>query len=149
MLIWIQTALAGPTVSAEALTTVAAYRETADTLGSGVGARLGFPLRAGGLQLVPEVGVTGWRCDETMLVPEAGARLTLGRRLRPGVFGHLGYLLASEPRPGFDVGGSFDVVLGRFEAGLQLGWQYYGDLTAVGGLQVSFRLGSDVSRSAP
>lgn len=138
-------AQAAPDLHAEGVAEISRVDVEGPTLGSGIGVRLGAPISmsdSNKMRLVPEIGFTGWKCEELTLIPEAGAQLTFGNFLRPGIFGHVGMAFSGEERQlGGDVGAMFSVVLRRLHVGAQLGVQRYANTSVVGGLQAGISFG--------
>ena len=74
--------------------------------GAGLAGRVGLSLDLQGVELVPEIGVAWYGT----VLPQAGVRLILGKRTRPGAYAHL-VLPLDEPTPtvGADAGLSLDL----------------------------------------
>ena len=133
-------AFAEPVLLVEGATSVATLGEGARVLGSGGGAHLG--MRWGSIvELIPEAGVTVWSCDHLSVIPDVGLRFRAGRVFKPGIYGHVGYLIAPNGGFGGDAGLSLDAVaLSWLTVGLRGGAQLYGKspvLTAGAQLEIS------------
>jgi hypothetical protein len=116
------TALAGPVLDAR-VDVAAATRGDAPTLGTGVGARVGLPLDAKLVRIVPEAGLTLWT-GSGLLVPDIGARASIGHGIEPGAYAHLLFPMPTPggPARGWDAGARVDVtMLPAIDLGAHLG----------------------------
>lgn len=104
-------ALAGPVLDARA---DLAARTDADApdLGTGVGARVGLPIDLALITLTPEAGLAMWT-GAGLLVPDVGARASLGAGLQPGAYAHLLFPMPTPggPSRGWDAGARLDLTL--------------------------------------
>lgn len=115
--------------------------------GSALEARLGLGLPTPGLHLSPELGLAWFRLEEDALLRgSVGGSLTVGTRLRPGVYAHVGLareLAAARFGPSWDAGLMLDVaLLPLLRPGLRVGYAELPDrpgaLTAGLSLAVGF-----------
>ncbi len=104
-------ALAGPVLDAR-LDVAAATQADATPLGTGVGARVGLPLDAKLIRIVPEAGLTLWT-GQGLLVPDVGARASIGHGIEPGAYAHLLFPMPTPggPSRGWDAGGRVDFTM--------------------------------------
>ena len=140
LLLATSTAWAEPVLLLEGGGTVATLGQDARLLGNGGGAHLGYRL-GNVFELVPEFGATVWACDGISVVPDVGARLRIGRVIKPGAYAHVGYLFGNDGGVGWDAGLSLDArALSWLAVGARGGAQVYGGSPAVilgGHLEVS------------
>jgi len=117
-------AFAGPVLDAHLTTaTPTSSASEADVkLGTGLGARVGLPLDLGIARLVPEAGLTAWN-GQGLLVPELGARASIGAGIEPGAYGHLLFPMPTPggPTRGWDAGGSLAFTMLPVDIGVRAG----------------------------
>jgi len=114
-------ALAGPVLDAS-LSTATTTATDAPALGTGIGARVGLPLGIGIARIVPEAGLTGWT-GSSLLVPEVGARASIGAGIEPGAYGHLLFPMPTPggPTRGWDAGGTLAFTMLPVDIGVRAG----------------------------
>jgi hypothetical protein len=96
-------ALLAPTASASPILT--GEVQSAAPYGTGLGVRLGVPIDAVLVRVVPEGGVTVW--TDAGVTPFVGARVALGKVLEPGAYAHA-LVPLDDARLGWDAGASID-----------------------------------------
>jgi hypothetical protein len=113
-------AVAGPVLDARIDGAVSGA--DAPQLGTGLGARVGFPIDVGPIEVIPEAGATFWMGDG-LLAPDLGARARRGAAVRPGAYAHVLFPLPTPggPTRGWDAGGSLDVTFLPVELGVHAG----------------------------
>jgi len=114
-------ALAGPVLDAS-LSAATTTRADAPGLGTGIGARVGLPLDAGLVKLVPEAGLTAWS-GQGLLVPELGARASVGQGIEPGGYAHVLFPMPTPggPTRGWDAGGQLAFTMLPVDVGVHAG----------------------------
>lgn len=143
-LILAPSAVAGPMIVAEAVTTpISLGDDPTAELGTGFGLRAGLPVDLILLELVPEIGATAWGLDNDAptVVLEAGGRFNIGKIVEPGVYGHILYRMRN-PIVGWDAGLSLDVtVLPVIDFGAQAGvMRFEGSPALTAGIHAGIKL---------